>query len=651
MKLKSYRVRNFKSIQDSRDIEVDDRITCFVGMNESGKTVLLEALYRTNPVKDEDSVFDEDLDYPKRNIKSRKARDSTGGDDEPVVECSYKLEEDDIKEVAKAFGDKVITGAVFKRKTYYNNRIELSSCDIVDEQAAKVHLADKTELSDKIIGQLKNSNSWEEFVGLLISEQSDKAKEVHKIVSRFQGQDFSNYILEQIIWPRAPKFFYLDDYSQIKDYVNLTNLAQQGYSDHLIVSFVKLAELNYKSIVNATNRQQLENSYGGDEGLEKASKNVTSKILTHWSQNKNLRIRINIGFAGQSDLEEMKNGPNIWINIRDDDSDESTLFSSRSKGFLWFFSFLVQYASIKQQHEKVILLLDEPGLHLHGYAQWDLLKSFEQEFTDTQLIYTTHSPFMVDMNKTERIQAIHNSSDNGTEVSSNALRTKGGAPLPLQAALGYGITQSLFIAPNCLIVEGRSDMLFLQAISAKFSYEKRAILSPRWVITPVGGIGKVPAFLSLFGSQKDMNVVVLVDANKEHKQSLENLYKKEELIVEEKVLTYAYFLGDPNCKEADIEDMFEPDFYISLINESFSNDLGKEIDIENIKKSFPRPRIVKSIEAHLAENPFESDECNFNHRIPAVYFSKNIDRLWKKMSDESKEKFEKMFERINSLLK
>ena len=337
MKLKSYRVRNFKSIIDSGNIEVDDSITCLVGQNESGKTVLLEALYRANPVKSEDSVFNEDCDYPKRNIKSRKARDSASSDDEPVVECSYELEEDDIKEVSKVFGDRVITGKLFKRKTYYNGRPELSSDDIeVDEQAAKANLADK-------------------------AKQSQEANRLHSSISGFQGQDFSNYILEQTIWPRAPKFFYIDDYPQLDDHVNLNNLAQQGYSDHLIVSFMKLAELEYELIASAKKKQELENNYGKHEGLKKASNKVTSKVLKHWSQNSSLQVNIDIGFAGEGDPEEMRNVPNIWINVYDDNSKEDTRLSSRSKGFLWFFPFLYSMLLLNNNMRKLSCYLMNQG--------------------------------------------------------------------------------------------------------------------------------------------------------------------------------------------------------------------------------------------------------------------------------------------------
>jgi hypothetical protein len=69
MKLKEFRVREFRSIWDSGPIKVDGQTTCFVGKNEAGKTTLLNALYRTNPIRKVDAVFEETFDYPKREVE------------------------------------------------------------------------------------------------------------------------------------------------------------------------------------------------------------------------------------------------------------------------------------------------------------------------------------------------------------------------------------------------------------------------------------------------------------------------------------------------------------------------------------------------------------------------------------------------------
>ena len=73
-----------------------------------------------------------------------------------------------------------------------------------------------------------------------------------------------------------------------------------------------------------------------------------------------------------------------------------TPFSERSAGFVWFFSFLVKFAQVRDEDSPVVLLLDEPGLSLHGKAQADLQRFFREKLAPHhQIVYSTHSPFMV----------------------------------------------------------------------------------------------------------------------------------------------------------------------------------------------------------------------------------------------------------------
>ena len=80
----------------------------------------------------------------------------------------------------------------------------------------------------------------------------------------------------------------------------------------------------------------------------------------------------------------------------------------RSRGFKWFFSFYMTFAADTQggSAENAILLLDEPGLYLHAMSQADLLRHFEDDFKN-QIIYTTHSPFMVPTHNLDAIRTVN----------------------------------------------------------------------------------------------------------------------------------------------------------------------------------------------------------------------------------------------------
>ena len=153
----------------------------------------------------------------------------------------------------------------------------------------------------------------------------------------------------------------------------------------------------------------------------------------------------------------------------------------------------------------------------------------------------------------------------GTKVSTDVLEATPDSLFPLQAALGYEIHQSLFIGPNSLVVEGVSDLLYLQVLSAILQKQGQRGLSSDWTITPVGSSSNVSTFVALIGAQTNLNVAVLIDFQKKDHQSIENLYKSK-LLKQQQVMTFVDFTG---TGEADIEDMFDPDFYLKLVNCEF----------------------------------------------------------------------------------
>ena len=347
----------------------------------------------------------------------------------------------------------------------------------------------------------------------------------------------------------------------------------------------------------------------------------------------------------------MTSGMNIWGFVRDTKHMADTPLGTRSRGFVWFFSFLAWYSKIRKESRNLILLLDEPGLSLHAKAQADLLNYFEKELKPYhQLIYTTHSPFMVDSARFDRVRIVQDLSietspddgreeQDGTRVITEVLEATEDSLFPLQGALGYEIHQTLFIGPNSLVVEGVSDLLFLQTMSGLLQQKGESGLSEEWTITPVGGSDKVPAFVALLGAQRTMNVAALLDFQKKDRQKIENIFKKK-LLQQKKVLTYADFVC---ADEADIEDLLDPAFYLQLVNDAF----GASITLSNLKNK--HPRILRRIEGHLAKHPLPGDS-RFNHYRPAYHFSSKVDSLAEKVDGETLNHFRRVFEKLNNLL-
>ena len=474
MKLTKVRITNFQSIQDSTEFDIDD-ITCLVGKNEAGKTALLRALYRLNPINEEDGNFDVMDDYPRQTVTDYEHEVATAcREPAEVVQATYSIEPDDIATVEEVFGSGCLKDKVPCLTLHKGYSNELKFCSFaVDDEPDQAHMVDN-----------------------------------------------------QILLDRIPKFLYFDEYYQMKGQDNVDALKGRVASnvldppDHPLLGLIHLAGLDLEQISNTTRTESL------IAKLEAAGNSLTQRVLPYWSQNQHLRMKFDIRPAQSEDPDGMTSGTNIWGRVEDTKHMVTTAFGTRSRGFVWFFSFLAWYQKLREDNENLILLLDEPALFLHAKAQGDLLRYFEAEIKPHhQLIYTTHSPFMVDPTHFDRLRIVQdlsvepNSDDlpydqQGTKVITDVLKATPDSLFPLQGALGYEIYQSLFVGPNCLVVEGVSDLLYIQTVSALLQKKGEAGLSAEWTITPVGGSDKVPTFVALIGAQEHLNVAVLIDYQK-----------------------------------------------------------------------------------------------------------------------------------------
>lgn len=230
----------------------------------------------------------------------------------------------------------------------------------------------------------------------------------------------------------------------------------------------------------------------------------------------------------------------------------------------------------------------------------------------------------------------------GTRVLTDVLQASNDSLFPLQGALGYEISQSLFVGPNCLVVEGVSDLLFLQGMGSLLDALGRTSLSNQWTITPVGGSGNVPTFVALLGAQTNLKIAVLIDYHKKDRQRIADLYKKK-LLTQKKVLTYSDFT---DRSEPDVEDMFDEEFYLSLVNGAFKNALTKPVKMEDLNSNLLG--INKKLEEYFKTHSLKNNQ-SFNHFRPAKYFLDTVDTD-NMLSDDTLDCFEKLFEALNQIL-
>lgn len=653
MQLSKVHITNFRSIDDAGEFSIVGS-TCLVGKNEAGKTALLQALEAINPYDESKKSYNKTRDYPRRYLNDYKSRHS---DSEAVVaSTTWELDAKDIEALETEFGVSCLaSNSISVFKPYESEgrtwNIQLNEPKILE------HLISQAKLDATEQNKLKNVKSVRELYTTLaqMTEPTDKQSALVTKINSYREQDAVLRAVD-ILFPRMPKFLYFSHYDRMSGSVQLQKLLQDKQNntlsegDSVFLDFLEFSGITPEEISTTQRYEDLRAK------VEAASNRITDQIFDYWSQNQNLTINFDIQAGQPQDPHPFNAGTIMHARVNNSLHRMTVPFSERSAGFIWFFSFLVRFSQVQKQKGNVIFLLDEPGLTLHAKAQHDLLRYFKEKLEPShQVIYTTHSPFMVPVDNLACVRTVEDVviqsksgryESKGTKVRDDVLATDSDTIFPLQGALGYEITQSLFIGKDTLLVEGPSDILYLQAVSAALKALKRTGLDARWVICPSGGVDKVNAFVSLFRGNQ-LHIVVLTDYAKGQKNKVE-LLRQSQLLQAGHVFTIADFCTK---SEADIEDLFEPDVFVEIINKTYnlpSPHLLTPQTLDDADKSTER-QVLKA-QAYFRTLPAPIAE--FDHFTPANWliqhpeiFSENIAGL-----EPTFARFESVFSKLNALL-
>ena len=649
MKLTMVEITNFKSIWGSNEFRIDE-VTCLVGKNESGKTALLQALYKLNPVNKAEADFDITMEYPRQSVSQYRRRVAQDGEKhDEVVKATYALDKSDIQAVQNEFGNDCfsVQEPTLTISKDYGNDICVYDLDINEDEILK-HLIVSANLPiEQTNVLLEQRNVYD--VNTELGEMINPGR-LSKITASITASGFSMHMYEEVLEQRVPKFLYFDEYYQLEGqdnllaFANRVNAGEMKKSDYPLLGLIELASLEVNDLLNLDNTQTL------TAEISAAENELSALILPYWSQNRDISMKFDLRYGLPDDPEDMRDGMNIWGLVVNTRNKVELPIGTRSRGFVWFFSFLAWYSNLRRKGERLILLLDEPGLSLHAKAQEDLLRYIDSELKPhNQVLYTTHSPFMVNPHDLEQTRIVQDMGMDriaggqpqklGTEIISEIRKATSDTLFPLQAALGYEIYQNLFVGPNCLIVEGVSDLLYIETMSHLLRELNMTELSNNWTITPVGGITNVPTFVALIGAQGNLNLALLLDNRTKDEQKIGNLHK-ERLITENKILTYADFTQE---RESDVEDMFEVKFYLDMVNSVY----GTSIKMSDLPS---RKLINKRLDAYLQHNPLPKN-AEFNHYHPAHYFNLNVSTLKDNLSDDVINRWECAFKLLNGLLR
>ena len=466
MKLLSARVRMFRNIVDSAQIIFEPDVTCLLGKNESGKTAILQALHRQNPAP-MPSAFDGFEDYPRwRYIDDRR-----GGliSQARPIECTFELEDEDVAAIVAELGPGVLRSRNLTRSVAYSGD---AFTDIeVDEAVALTNYLDHAHVSEELRSLIKPGSGPEDVSdgaafadGLSQQKQAEVASLANQVALKFANGSAWK-VAKDILKGRLPKFFYFSHYDIMPGRIDLsrlysTNEAPGQSSLQAARALLRLAGAEQEFLTTAEFDQRRAE-------LEAISNKLSREVFRYWTQNENLMVEIDAdNTREQSDSAHSTLVRYLDIRVRDTRHEYTVNFNQRSSGFQWFFSFLASFSEFEDKGHGVIVLLDEPALNLHGRAQADFLRFINERLAAKfQVIYATHSPFMVESSRLERVRVLQDKGiDAGTVVCQDVTHMDTDSLLPLKAALAQDVAQNVTLGPDNELIAGTSDIANLQSM-------------------------------------------------------------------------------------------------------------------------------------------------------------------------------------------
>ena len=615
--LKAATIHKYKSIETEQTLNLNQDITVLVGLNESGKTSILEALAKTNYFE-ADTTFKFNLshDYPRREKKKIDKAGITPKAVTSLFSISTALQE----EIAEDIGAGVFTQTEFSTRAEYDN-IE-AWLDVQTDLKAFIKIqTQRLSLSSELAKNLSKIHSLTELQALQ-QQHPDQQENLQNLEKYFQNQwawtqdPISEYVARHWLAPHLPKFLYYDEFYSLPSRISIESLQNQSLTQEAqktAKALFELADINLNEILNADDFEDFKAE------LEATEVSISEEMFRYWTSNTNLEIKFDIDKKTQTDANGQQQVIEhiLDIRVRNNRTRMSLPLKNRSKGFNWFFSFLVWFKKIQEHsHDNYVLLLDEPGLNLHASAQADLLAFIEHLAQDYPIIYTTHSPFMLNQTAMERVRTVVET-ENGTQINELKDETDKKTLYPLQASMAYGLCQHLFEAPKYyLLVETSAELVYLQSLSSYLQAQNYQGLNPNISIMPVGGLSSISRFNALLN---DAGAYAGLFSRIPKMQPLKS-----------KLLSYQQF--NPSIKAAEFEDLFSKTEYLKLLHSAYPE--HKTLKASQFKDS--KSPFLSQIRPH-----FEPDRL-----LIAQQLAQQGQRLT--VSKKNLERFEKLFQQLNA---
>ena len=520
--LKKIRIKNFRSIQDSGEINFIPGITVLVGQNESGKTSILEAInYFGKFFHDEEHSFErdtlnEDLVLQNNEIQTAKFTYST------TKKFHQKL-----KKLAEK---KIHTKSKWIQRNYSFN---LKNLENIEEYTVSLCI-DYKKSTDTLIKDVDDRTfNFFPKVRKRNYEKGNQAETVKTILTREE--------VAKLICLSSPRTILFDSKGKLlPDRIKINDLKEKrtrtiGY--YAVKNLETQMQTDFYEIAQKNDRQK-------KSLIDNKVNEISVNFQKVWKQKIHTNNEIKIGFSIERDKDGLE-----WVQFYVNSKKSHYLPPrKRSAGMIWFLSLWLELMAHKNSEEKLNLLFDEPGNNLHNTACEDVLTIFKElTAKDHQIIFSTHRPNLL-TEELQRLRIVVNDEKNGTIVESIS-KSKIGAQnrrdafYPIIISMGISPGKEMgILSKNSVILEGISDYFYFEGM--------RHILKPDSTYKFVPGVGvkyeRITTLIS-FCIGYGINFVVILDKEYFAKQIEETIKKEFPEIIENKII----FLEDK-----DIEEMF-----------------------------------------------------------------------------------------------
>ncbi len=630
MNPKRARVRNYKSIDDTGWVEIDD-LTCLIGKNESGKTVLMEALTRLNPDRGE-GEFTPYEDYPRRRWSEYSDRHDDNPD--PVVSVEFRLDREERSRLDE-HGGRAPNGTVVVTKNYANDRQwELE----VDESTYLDRLLSTHDVPDDASEELRDADSLEAFHATATSLSADAEQDAGDLGMLADGVPESiaavaDEIGEEVLAPELPTFHYVGEYSALDASIDLdafTDRVEAGErtaSDRVFEALLSVADLDVDSLRTDDWRETLTE-------LEAASSDVTSAVTNYWSQADDVVVRLR-GVDGESRTVEVRvENPHHGVTVE---------FDQRSQGFRWFFSTFCTLFGLKNADEDVVLLLDEPGLHLHAKAKREFLSFLDEEIaSDGTVVYSTHSPFMIDLNRAYQTKMVHKDPETGSTVLSDPDDADAYTRFPLQNVFELGVMETMISRSQLLLVEDGTTYEYLYNVSQLLEDTDAPVLDRGWTVLPIGTLENTETVRSVFDTG-EKEVAIVHDGSE-----LDGPQPPGDVTVVG-IGSHALVDGD-----ATIEDVLSESFFLELVNRTYAAEFSAASGapdrvtsggLADVASTGP---IVERLDAYFAEHGIAGG--SFDRSRPGTYLQRHRSEFTEEVDMDTRKAFGSLARELNRTL-